>query len=176
MGHRPPTHPPHRPPDGCWGVRWCFGRVLVRWATFFYHSQPVPVFATPHPTICPREGRGGVAISELVPFYCRPPRRQGWCSHSAHTCFAGKVCGPVRSTLGRRAHAGRTPGKHSPFDYPRGPTSAVKAFALLRVGPAQSSETGAVRGLRWHTRPRKGRGCVGGNEDRPEREIKGTEA
>ena len=32
------------------------------------------------------------------------------------------------------------------------------AVALLRVDPTQSSETGTVRGLRWHNLPREGEG------------------
>ena len=30
---------------------------------------PVPVFAPPHQTICPQQGRGDVATPDLVPFY-----------------------------------------------------------------------------------------------------------
>ena len=30
----------------------------------------------------------------------RTVRQRPLCSHTAHTCFAGKVCGPVRSTWG----------------------------------------------------------------------------
>ena len=75
--------------------------MLARRASFFDRSPPVPGFCPPpHQTICSQEGRGGAATSDLVPFYWGPPRRQGSCSHSARTCFAGKVCGPVRSTWG----------------------------------------------------------------------------
>ena len=50
----------------------------TRRASFFDHSPPVPVFAppTPHQTICPQDGRGDVATSDLVPFYWEHPRRQ----------------------------------------------------------------------------------------------------
>ena len=34
----------------------------------------------------------------------------------------------------------------------------ARAIALLRVDPTQSSETGTVRGLRWHNRPRETKG------------------
>ena len=34
--------------------------------------------------ICPQEGRGDVATSDLVPFYWGLPRKQGLCSQSTH--------------------------------------------------------------------------------------------
>ena len=48
----------------------------------------------------------------------------------------------------------------------------ARAVALLRVGLAQSSETGADQGLRWHNLPRKQKGVLGG-EDGPGRERGG---
>ena len=69
------------PPPPLWDTRG----VLVD------HSPPVTVFAPPHQTICPQEGRGDVATSDLVPFYWGPSRRQGTCSQSAHFWAPGKA-------------------------------------------------------------------------------------
>ena len=44
----------------------------------------LPPSPPPHQTICPQEGRGDVATSDLVPFYWGPPRRQGLRSQPAH--------------------------------------------------------------------------------------------
>ena len=41
---------------------------------FFDQSPPVPVFAPPHQTICPQEGRGDVATADLPP---PPPPKAG---------------------------------------------------------------------------------------------------
>ena len=53
------------------------GGVLAHRAAFFDHSPPVPVFASPHQTICPQEARGDVANSDLVPFYWEPAEGRG---------------------------------------------------------------------------------------------------
>ena len=53
------------------------------------------------------------------------------------------------------------------------PAPTARAVALLRVDPTRSSETGTVRGLRWHNLPKAREGEKGG-KDRPGRGREGT--
>ena len=48
---------------------------------------------------------------------------------------------------------------------PGRPWPAAKAVALLRVDSTRSIETGTVRGLRWHNRPRERKGKEWGEAD-----------
>ena len=74
------------------------------------------------------------------------------CSHS-HGCGPTSAAAPPPPPPPRRA-GGRGGGGG--------------AVALLRVDPTRSSETGTVRGLRWHNLPRERKGVWGG-EDGPGR-------
>ena len=53
------------------------------------------------------------------------------------------------------------------------PWPTARAVALLRVDPTQGSETGTVRGIRWHHLPRERKGESRG-KGRPGREREGT--
>ena len=86
----------------------------TRWASFFYHSPPVPVFAPPPPS--PNNLEYLLAVSENLAHPLQPVyddgKSGGWKwwewhfvllnSHiSAYaTCFAREVCALVRSTWG----------------------------------------------------------------------------
>ena len=55
----------------------------------------------------------------------------------------------------------RTAGMGCPLGRPG---QTARAVHLLRVDPTQSSETGTVRGLRWHSLPREKKGEQGGRD------------
>ena len=66
-----------------------------------------------------------------------------------------------RDLLGA-VHVRRRGGPHCGHPAPRrygvSTWPTVRAVALLRVGPTQSSETGTVQGLHWHNLPRERKG------------------
>ena len=84
-------------------------------------SLPFPIRACPpppppHQTICPQEGRGDVATSDLVPFHLPVLLRGNQVLLSSHisayaTCFAGEVCSLVWSSWGTSRGEGKLGAK-----------------------------------------------------------------
>ena len=61
-----------------------------------------------------------------------------------------------QKVMGRGSRRGRSVMRFGPFHFNPPPPP------LRRVDPTRSSETGTVRGLRWHNLPREGKGEWGG--------------
>ena len=120
-------------------------------ASFFYHSPPMPVF-TPPLTKQSAPKKPGVMWPVLIWSYLvllGTPEKAG-ASHCTHTYFAGKVCGPVRSTWGTslgedklRARA-RHGGGRLLSSGTRPPPPPMGAFGPLLLGGGRVQKRGDV--------------------------------